>query len=122
MGYLYLLLALSLAISSLGWVYFIYSFSIGYGFSISVLSVAIAIIFRDVITWPVLLLCAVFLSMASDWDCTSSFGRNARHPIRTIREKRSACNRHRRVWFRLHISCDDMARASQDEEHGQDFL
>ena len=52
MGYLYLLLALSLAISSLGWVYFIYFFSIGYGFSVSVLSVAI--------TWPVLLLCAVF--------------------------------------------------------------
>ena len=60
MGYLYILLALSLAISSLGWVYFIYFFSIGYGFSISVLSVAIAIIFRDVITWPALLLCAVF--------------------------------------------------------------
>lgn len=60
MGYLYLLLALSLAISSLGWLYFIYFFSIGYGFSVSVLSVAIAIIFRDVITWPVLLLCAVF--------------------------------------------------------------
>ena len=60
MGYLYILLALSLAISSLGWVYFIYFFSIGYGFSISVLSVAIAIIFCDVITWPALLLCAVF--------------------------------------------------------------
>ena len=70
MDYLYLLLALSLAISSLGWVYFIYFFSIGYGFSVSVLSVAIAIIFRDIITWPVLLLCAVFFCLC--------------HPIGTV--------------------------------------
>ena len=59
MSYLYLLLALSLAISALGWVYFIYFFSIGYGFAISALSVATAIIFRDVITWPVVVFCAV---------------------------------------------------------------
>ena len=57
MSYLYLLLALSFAVSALGWIYFIYFFSIGYGFTISVLSVATAIIFRDVITWPALLLC-----------------------------------------------------------------
>ena len=59
MTYLYLLLALSFAISALGWIYFIYFFSIGYGFAISVLSVATAIIFRDVISWPALLLCVV---------------------------------------------------------------
>ena len=59
MNYLYLLLALSLAISALGWVYFIYFFSIGYGFAVSALAVATAIIFRDVITWPAMLLCAV---------------------------------------------------------------
>ena len=58
MSYLYVLLALSFAVSALGWIYFIYFFSIGYGFTISVLSVAAAIIFRDVITWPALLLCA----------------------------------------------------------------
>lgn len=59
MTYLYVLLAFSFAISALGWVYFIYFFSIGYGFAISALSVAAAIIFRDVISWPALLLCAV---------------------------------------------------------------
>ena len=58
MDYLYVLLALSFAVSALGWIYFIYFFSIGYGFAISVLSVATAIIFRDVITLPGLLLCA----------------------------------------------------------------
>ena len=58
MTYLYVLLALSFAVSALGWIYFIYFFSIGYGFTISVLSVATAIIFRDVITLPGLLLCA----------------------------------------------------------------
>ena len=59
MNYLYILLAISFAISAVGWVYFIYFFSIGYGFAISALSLATAIIFRDVITWPALLLCAV---------------------------------------------------------------
>ena len=59
MTYLYVLLAISFAISALGWVYFIYFFSIGYGFAISALSVATAIIFRDVLTCPALLLCAV---------------------------------------------------------------
>lgn len=59
MSYLYVLLALSFAISALGWIYFIYFFSIGYGFAISTLAVASAIIFRDVIIWPALLLCAV---------------------------------------------------------------
>ena len=59
MTYMWILLALSLAVSSVGWFYFIYFFSIGYGFTISVLSVATAIIFRDVITLPIALLCAV---------------------------------------------------------------
>jgi len=59
MNYLYILLAISFAISAVGWVYFIYFFSIGYGFAISALSLATAIIFRDVNTWPALLLCAV---------------------------------------------------------------
>lgn len=62
MTYLYVLFALSFAISALGWVYFIYFFSIGYGFAISSLAVATAFIFRDVITWPALLLCvALFI-------------------------------------------------------------
>lgn len=59
MSYMWILLALSLAVSSVGWYYFIYFFSIGYGLSISVLSVATAIIFRDAITLPIALLCAV---------------------------------------------------------------
>lgn len=59
MGYLWILLALSFAVSSLGWIYFIYFFSIGYGFAISALSLASVIIFRDVITLPVAILCAV---------------------------------------------------------------
>lgn len=59
MTYLYVFLAISFAISALGWVYFIYFFSIGYGFAVSALSVAAAIIFRDVLTWPAILLCAV---------------------------------------------------------------
>ena len=56
---MYALLALAFAVSAIGWVYFIYFFSIGYGFAISALSVASVIIFRDVITWPALLFCAV---------------------------------------------------------------
>ena len=56
---MYVLLALAFAVSTIGWVYFIYFFSIGYGFAISALSLASAIIFRDVITWPALLFCAV---------------------------------------------------------------
>ena len=59
MTYLLVLTALALAVSAIGWVYFIYFFSIGYGFSISALSVASVIIFRDVMTWPALLFCAV---------------------------------------------------------------
>ena len=59
MTYLLVLMALALAVSAIGWVYFIYFFSIGYGFSISALSVASVIIFRDVMTWPALLFCAV---------------------------------------------------------------
>ena len=59
MMYMYALLALAFAVSAIGWVYFIYFFSIGYGFAISALSVASVIIFRDVMTWPALLFCAV---------------------------------------------------------------
>lgn len=60
MGYLWILLAISFAVSSLGWIYFIYFFSIGYGLAISALSVATAIIFHDVITLPVIVLCGMF--------------------------------------------------------------
>jgi steroid 5-alpha reductase family enzyme len=59
MSYLLLLLAISFAVSAVGWIYFIYFFSIGYGLAISVLAVAPAVIFRDVVTLPVLLLCGV---------------------------------------------------------------
>lgn len=59
MAYLLTLLAISFAVSSVGWIYFIYFFSIGYGLSISALSLATVIIFKDVVTLPALLLCAV---------------------------------------------------------------
>lgn len=59
MNYLLTLLTISFVISSVGWIYFIYFFSIGYGFSISALSVAVAIIFRDVVTPPIAILCVI---------------------------------------------------------------
>ena len=59
MSYLLILLAVSLAVSGLGWIYFIYFFSIGYGFGVSALAVTIAILFRDVLTPPTAMLCAV---------------------------------------------------------------
>ena len=59
MNYMLILLAVSLAVSGLGWIYFIYFFSIGYGFGISALAVTLAILFRDVLTVPTALLCAV---------------------------------------------------------------
>ena len=59
MNYLLVLLAVSFAVSALGWIYFIYFFSIGYGFGISALAVTMAILFRDVLTVPTALLCAV---------------------------------------------------------------
>lgn len=59
MVYLWILLAISFAVSSLGWIYFIYFFSIGYGLAISALSVATAVMFHDVMTLPVALLCCV---------------------------------------------------------------
>ena len=59
MNYLLVLLAVSLAVSALGWIYFIYFFSIGYGFGVSALSVAIALLFKDVLTPPTAILCAV---------------------------------------------------------------
>ncbi len=59
MNYLLILLALSFAISAVGWIYFIYFFSIGYGLAISGLAVATAVIFRDVMTLPIAILCGV---------------------------------------------------------------
>jgi steroid 5-alpha reductase family enzyme len=59
MNYLLILLAVSLAVSGLGWIYFIYFFSIGYGFGVSALAVTLAIVFKDVLTLPTALLCAV---------------------------------------------------------------
>ena len=59
MNYLLILLAVSLAVSGLGWIYFIYFFSIGYGFGVSALAVTIAVLFRDVLTPPTAILCAV---------------------------------------------------------------
>ena len=59
MHYLWILLAVSLAASAVGWFYFIYFFSIGYGFGVSALAVTIAILFKDVMTLPTALLCAV---------------------------------------------------------------
>lgn len=59
MNYLLILLAVSMLVSGLGWIYFIYFFSIGYGFGVSALAVTIAILFKDVMTLPTALLCAV---------------------------------------------------------------
>lgn len=59
MNYLWILLGISFAISAVGWIYFIYFFSVGYGFAISALAVASAIIFRDVLSIPAAILCAV---------------------------------------------------------------
>ena len=59
MNYLLILLAVSLAVSGLGWIYFIYFFSIGYGFGVSALAVTLAVVFKDVLTVPTALLCAV---------------------------------------------------------------
>lgn len=59
MHYLLLLLIVSLAVSALGWIYFIYFFSIGYGFGISALAVTLLLAFKDVITLPSAILCAV---------------------------------------------------------------
>ena len=59
MTYLLILLALSFAVSAVGWIYFIYFFSIGYGLTITTLAAATAIIFRDTLTLPTAILCAV---------------------------------------------------------------
>ncbi len=59
MNYLLILFIVSLAVSALGWIYFIYFFSLGYGFGISALAITLAVIFRDVLTVPTALLCAV---------------------------------------------------------------
>ena len=59
MNYLLILFAVSMALSGLGWIYFIYFFSIGYGFGMSALAITMALIFKDVLTVPTALLCAV---------------------------------------------------------------
>ena len=59
MNYLLILFAVSMALSGLGWIYFIYFFSIGYGFGMSALAVTMALMFKDVLTVPTALLCAV---------------------------------------------------------------
>lgn len=59
MYYLLVLLVVSLLMSAIGWKYFIYFFSIGYGFGVAALAVTLAIMFRDVLTLPTLLLCIV---------------------------------------------------------------
>ena len=59
MNYLLILLAVSMLVSGLGWIYFIYFFSIGYGFGVSALAVTMAVLFKDVLTVPTALLCAV---------------------------------------------------------------
>ena len=59
MSYLLVLLAVSMLLSGLGWIYFIYFFSIGYGFGVSALAVTIAVLFKDVLTPPTAMLCAV---------------------------------------------------------------
>lgn len=59
MAHLLILLAISFVVSAVGWFYFIYFFSIGYGLSISALAVATAVIFCDVISLPVAILCGV---------------------------------------------------------------
>lgn len=59
MHYLLILLLVSLVVSALGWIYFIYFFSLGYGFGISALAITLALIFRDVLSVPTALLCAI---------------------------------------------------------------
>ncbi len=59
MNYLLILFAVSMALSGLGWIYFIYFFSIGYGFGMSALAITMALMFKDVLTVPTALLCAV---------------------------------------------------------------
>ena len=58
-SYLLILLTVSFAVSALGWIYFIYFFSIGYGFSISALAVTLATLFKNALTIPTALMCAI---------------------------------------------------------------
>ncbi len=53
---LLILLAVSLAVSAIGWKYFIYFFSLGYGYGVSALAVTMAILYRDVLSLPTLVL------------------------------------------------------------------
>lgn len=59
MSIFWILLLVSLVISAIGWKKFIYFISIGYGFSIAGCAVAMAVVFRQVLTVPTALLCAV---------------------------------------------------------------
>lgn len=58
---LLILFAVSLAVSAVGWKYFIYFFSIGYGYGITALAAALLIMYKDVVTWPTLVLCALLV-------------------------------------------------------------
>ena len=53
--------AVSLAVSAVGWKYFIYFFSIGYGYGITALAATLLIMYKDVVTWPTLVLCALLV-------------------------------------------------------------
>ena len=56
---LLVLLAVSLAVSALGWKYFVYFISLGYGYGVAALSVAMLVMYRDVLSWPTVALCAL---------------------------------------------------------------
>jgi steroid 5-alpha reductase family enzyme len=58
---LLILFAVSLAVSAVGWKYFIYFFSIGYGYGITALAAALLIMYKDVVTWPTLVLCVLLV-------------------------------------------------------------
>ena len=60
MSYLWILLLISFIASAIGWAYFVYFFSVGYGFAISALAIASAIIFRDSLSLPSIILCSSF--------------------------------------------------------------
>ena len=54
-----ILFIVAMLVSSIGWKRFVYFISLGYGFSVSACAIAIAIIYRQVLTLPTALLCAV---------------------------------------------------------------
>ena len=107
MSYLLVLLAVSMLLSGLGWIYFIYFFSIGYGFGVSALAVTIAVLFKDVLTPPTAMLCAVMFI----------FGLRLGLYLLT-REKRSPEYKN----VDIYSQCSDRRTqpASCKTEHGQD--